>query len=331
MPRVRGSVLLACVALVLGACDRTPRDATAPTGGTPAQATPKPLVVGFSQIGAEGAWRTANSESIRGEAGARGIRLVFSDAQQKQENQIKALRSFIAQDVDVIVLAPVIETGWEPVLREVKAAGIPVILTDRSVQVSDESLFVTFIGADFVDEGRRAADWLIKASNGSAVIAELQGTPGSAPAIDRKKGFGEAIAPHAGMRIVLSQSGDFNRAKGKEVMEALLKTPEGRAITAVYAHNDDMALGAIQAIEESGRRPGRDVLMVSIDAVRGAFEAMAAGTLNCTVECTPLIGPLVFDTVQAVAEGRTVPRRIPTPGAVYEQPQAAELLPGRKY
>lgn len=329
MPRKRRLAPIVCALAVLTGCERTAPSVPSTTA-TPGTST-RPLVVGFSQIGAESAWRTANSESIRTEAEARGIRLVFSDAQLKQENQIKALRSFIAQGVDAIVLAPVIESGWEPVLKEVKAAGIPVILSDRTVHVSDESLFITFIGADFVQEGRRAAEWLAKASNGSASIIELQGTPGSAPALDRKKGFEEALAAHPGMKIVLSQSGNFNRAKGKEVMEALLKTPEGRVASAVYAHNDDMALGAIQAIEESGRRPGVDVLIVSIDGVRGAFEAMAAGTLNCTVECTPLIGPLVFDTVRAVAAGEPVPRRIPTPGAVYEKHQAAALLPGRRY
>lgn len=313
--------VLVLTPVVLAACDRS----AAPPGGT------KQLVVGFAQIGAESAWRTANSESIRSEAARRGIRLIFTDAQQKQENQIKALRSFVAQKVDVIVLAPIVETGWEPVLREVKAAGIPVILTDRSVDVSDPSLFATFIGADFVEEGRRAAAWLIQASGGSARIAELQGTPGSAPAIDRRRGFAEAIAAHPDMKVVLSQSGDFSRAKGKEVMDAFLKTPDGRTLTAVYAHNDDMALGAIQSLLEAGRRPGTDVLIVSIDGVRAAFEAMAAGTLNCTVECTPLIGPLVFDAVESLASGRGVPRRFPTPATVFEREQAAALLPTRRY
>lgn len=320
MNPVLGSVL-ALIPIVLAACDRP----TPPPAGT------KQLVVGFAQIGAESAWRTANSESIRSEAARRGIRLVFTDAQQKQENQIKALRSFVAQKVHVIVLAPIVETGWEPVLREVKTAGIPVILTDRSVDVSDPSLFATFIGADFVEEGRRAAAWLIQACGGNARVAELQGTPGSAPAIDRRRGFAEAIAEHPGMKVVLSQSGDFSRAKGKEVMDAFLKTPEGRTITAVYAHNDDMALGAIQSLTEAGRRPGTDVLIVSIDGVRAAFEAMAAGTLNCTVECTPLIGPLVFDAAESLAAGRGVPRRFPTPATVFERERAAELLPTRRY
>lgn len=299
---------------------------TAPHGGGG-----KPLRVGFAQIGAESDWRKANTDSIQGVAKERGIELTFVDAQQKQENQIKAIRSFIAQGVDVIAFAPVVETGWEPVLREVKDAGIPVLLTDRVVQVSDPSLYVTFIGADFVEEGRRAARWLAEATGGKAVIAELQGTPGAAPAIDRKKGFEEELAKHPEMKVIKSQTGDFTRAKGREVMESFLKSPEGRQITALYAHNDDMALGAIQAIEEAGLKPGVDIKVVSIDGVRAAFEAMAAGKLNCTIECTPLLGPYLFDAVASAASGKPVERRIVTEAKVFDQGTAAEELPKRRY
>ena len=289
------------------------------------------IVVGFSQIGAESGWRTANTESIKSEAAKRGVELKFADAQQKQENQIKALRSFIAQGVDVIAFSPVVETGWEPVLREIKKAKIPVVLSDRLVKVTDDSLYVTFIGADFVEEGRRAGEWLARASGGKAVIAELVGTPGSAPAIDRKKGFEQVLARHPGMKIVKSQSGDFTRAKGKEVMESFLKSPEAKQLSALYAHNDDMALGAIQAMEEAGIKPGKDVLIVSIDGVRGAFEAMAAGKLNCTVECNPLIGPQLFDAVEAILAGKQLPKRTSVAEGVFEQSQAAAELPRRKY
>src|SRR6476620_4248345 len=291
----------------------------------------KKIVVGFSQIGAESGWRTANTESIKSEAAKRGIELKFADAQQKQENQIKALRSFIAQGVDVIAFSPVVETGWQPVLTEIKRAKIPVILSDRAGKVTDDSLYVTFIGSDFIEEGRRAANWLAKASGGKAVIAELVGTPGSAPAIDRKKGFEEVLAKHPDMKIVKSQSGDFTRAKGKEVMEAFLKAPDGKNITALFAHNDDMALGAIQAMEEAGIKPGKDILIVSIDGVRGAFEAMAAGKLNCTVECNPLIGPQLFDAVEAVMAKKSLPKRTSVEESTYEQSQAAAELPNRKY
>lgn len=298
----------------------------------PAQAADKKkIVVGFSQIGAESGWRTANTDSIKSEAARRGIDLKFADAQQKQENQIKALRSFIAQGVDVIAFSPVVVTGWEPVLREIKKAGIPVVLSDRAVDVTDDSLYVTFIGSDFVEEGRRAAVWLAKATDGKAVIAELVGTPGSAPAIDRKKGFEEVMAKHPGMKIVKSQSGDFTRAKGKEVMESFLKSPDAKQITALFAHNDDMALGAIQAIEEAGVKPGKDIIIVSIDGVRGAFEAMAAGKLNCTVECNPLIGPQLFDAVEAIMAKKKLPKRTAVEEGVYEMSQAAAELPKRKY
>jgi simple sugar transport system substrate-binding protein len=294
-------------------------------------AASKKIVVGFSQIGAESGWRTANTESIKAEAAKRGIDLKFADAQQKQENQIKALRSFIAQGVDVIAFSPVVETGWEPVLREIKKAKIPVVLSDRAVKVTDDSLYVTFIGSDFIEEGRRAAQWLAKASGGKAVIAELVGTPGSAPAIDRKKGFEEVLAKYPDMKIVKSQSGDFTRAKGKEVMESFLKSPDAKQLTALFAHNDDMALGAIQAMEEAGVKPGKDILIVSIDGVRGAFEAMAAGKLNCTVECNPLIGPQLFDAVEAIMAKKSLPKRTAVEEGVYEQSQAAAELPKRKY
>ena len=289
------------------------------------------ITVGFSQSGAESAWRSANTDSIKNEAKQRNVRLVFSDAQQKQENQIKALRSFIAQGVDVIAFSPVVETGWEPVLQEIKQADIPVILTDRAVDVSDDSLYVTFIGSDFKEEGRRAANWLVNKTGGVARIAELVGTPGSAPAIDRKAGFEEVIATLTEMKIIKSQSGDFTRAKGKEVMEAFLKSPDADQIDVLYAHNDDMALGAIQAIEEAGLKPGVDILIVSIDGVKSAFEAMVDGKLNCTVECNPLIGPQLFDAVNAVIAGEALPKRITVEEGVFDQSVAATELLSRRY
>ena len=220
----------------------------------------KKIVLGFAQVGAESEWRTANTESIKSAAKEAGIELKFSDAQQKQENQIKAIRSFIAQKVDVIAFSPVVESGWETVLREAKAAKIPVVLTDRSVNTKDDSLYVTFMGSDFVEEGRKAGRWLVEKMKGTrratVNIVELQGTVGSAPAIDRKKGFEEIIKADPKFKIIRSQTGDFTRAKGKEVMEAFLKA-EGKKINVLYAHNDDMAIGAIQAIEEAGMKPAQ--------------------------------------------------------------------------
>jgi galactofuranose transport system substrate-binding protein len=299
-------------------------------------ATPaaKPLVMGFSQVGAESEWRTANSNSIKDAAPKNGVTLKFADAQQRQENQIKALRSFIAQKVDVIAFSPVVESGWETVLREAKAAKIPVILTDRAVKVSDPSLYVTFIGSDFVEEGRRAARWLVERAKtmpqATVNIVELQGTVGSAPALDRKKGFEEVIAGNAKFKILRSQTGDFTRAKGKEVMEAFLKA-EGKNINVLYAHNDDMAIGAIQAIEEAGLKPGKDILVISIDGVKGAFQAMVAGKLNVTVECNPLLGQQLMDIAHDVVAGKPVQKRITTVEGVFPAEVAAKELPNRKY
>ncbi|MFC1600967.1 ABC transporter substrate-binding protein [Candidatus Sumerlaeota bacterium] len=302
------------------------------TSGATTPAVEKKLVVGFSQIGAESEWRTAETVSIKAEAEARKDRLTlkFSDASNKQEDQIRALRTFIVQNVDVILLAPKVKTGWEPVLKEIKRAGIPVIIVDREITVSDESLYLTRLGPDCVEEGRIAGRWLATALERKGKVIELQGTPGSAPAIARKDGFAEIIAQHPDIEIIASQSGDFRRSKGKEVMEALLKK-HGKDFQALYAHNDDMAIGAIQALEEEGLNPGKDIIVVSIDGVRGAFQAMVDKKLNCTVECTPLYGPLAFDTAEKAAKGEALERWIRMPTRLFEQSEAATLIDGRKY
>lgn len=290
------------------------------------------IVLGFSQIGAESEWRTANTESIKQSAKDAGIELKFSDAQQKQENQIKAIRSFIAQKVDVIAFSPVVESGWGTVLREAKAAKIPVILSDRAVNEKDDSLWVSFMGSDFVEEGRKAGRWLLEnyKGQGDVNIVELQGTVGSAPAIDRKKGFEEILKAQPRFKIIRSQTGDFTRAKGKEVMEAFLKA-EGKKINVLYAHNDDMAIGAIQAIEEAGLKPAKDITIISIDAVKGAFEAMMAGKLNVSVECSPLLGPQLMQAVKDLKAGKTLPRRIVTQEGIFPMETAAKEFPSRKY
>ncbi|UWX04438.1 ABC transporter substrate-binding protein [Pseudoxanthomonas sp. NC8] len=310
----------------LGACGKGGNDTTATKDGA--------ITVGFSQVGAESEWRTANTRSVKEALAAPEFKLKFSDAQQKQENQIKALRSFIARGVDVIAFSPVVESGWETVLREAKAANIPVVLTDRGVDVSDESLFTTLIGSDFVEEGRRAARWLVedsKATTAPVRIVELQGTVGSAPAIDRMAGFKEVIGADPRFAIVRSQSGDFTRAKGKEVMEAFLKAEGRDGIDVLFAHNDDMAIGAIQAIEEAGLKPGEDIRIVSIDGVRGAFEAMKAGKLNATVECNPLLGPQLAQIIRDVHAGKPLPKRVEVEEGVFTRDKAATELPNRKY
>ncbi|MBS0428500.1 MAG: ABC transporter substrate-binding protein [Proteobacteria bacterium] len=294
----------------------------------------KKIVLGFSQVGAESEWRTANTESIKSAAKDAGIELKFSDAQQKQENQIKAIRAFIAQKVDVIAFSPVVESGWDNVLREAKAAKIPVVLTDRSVNSKDTSLYVTFMGSDFVEEGRKAGRWLVdkmKDHKGEVRIVELQGTVGSAPAIDRKKGFEEIIKADPKFKIVRSQTGDFTRAKGKEVMEAFLKAEGKNGINVLYAHNDDMAIGAIQAIEEAGLKPAKDITIISIDGVKGAFEAMMAGKLNVSIECSPLLGPQLMTAVKDILAGKPVPKRIVTEEGIFPMETAAAEFPKRKY
>ena len=296
----------------------------------PAEKTYEDLVVGFAQVGAESGWRTAETDSIKAEAEALGVKLQFSDAQQKQENQIKAIRSFIAQQVDVIGVAPVVETGWETVFQEAADAGIPIILVDRGADVS-EDLYATFIGSDFVLEGENACKEMAELLGGEGNIVELEGTVGAGPAIDRKEGFDACMeANYPNITILESQTGDFTRAKGKEVMEAFLKT-YGEEIDGVYAHNDDMALGAIQAIEEAGFVPAEDIKIVSIDGVKGIFEAMAAGKANVTVECNPLLGPQFYEAALTLANGGTVDKWIKSDEGIFRADTAAEDLPTRTY
>jgi simple sugar transport system substrate-binding protein len=279
------------------------------------------LTVGFSQIGSESGWRAAETTVTKQEAEKRGVDLKFADAQQKQENQIKAIRSFIAQGVDAIFVAPVVATGWDDVLSEAKDANIPVILLDRTVD-SDKGLYLTAVTSDLVHEGSVAGKWLVDtAKDKPCNIVELQGTTGSSPAIDRKNGFEQAIAGHDNLKIIRSQTGDFTRTKGKEVMESFLKAENGgKNICALYAHNDDMAVGAIEAIKEAGLKPGTDILVVSIDAVPDIFKAMAAGEANATVELTPNMAGPAFDALDAYLKDKKEPVKwIQTESKLYTQ------------
>ena len=294
------------------------------------------ITMGFAQVGAESGWRTANTTSIQDSAKEAGIDLKFSDAQQKQENQIKSIRSYIQQKVDVIAFSPVVETGWDAVLQEAKRAKIPVVLTDRAVDTEDTSLYVTFIGSDFVEEGEKAGQWLVDNADASDVdkdgavnVVELQGTTGSAPAIDRKKGFEDKIAADSKIKITESQTGDFTRDGGKQVMEAFLQS--NPKIDVVYAHNDDMGLGAIEAIKAAGKKPGTDIKIITVDAVKDGMTALAAGEINFIVECSPLLGPQLMDVAEKVVAGEEVPDRIVTEETTFTPEQAAEALPDRKY
>ncbi|SDZ44466.1 monosaccharide ABC transporter substrate-binding protein, CUT2 family [Micromonospora pattaloongensis] len=290
------------------------------------------IVLGFSQVGAESGWRTANTSSIKAAAAEASIELKFDDAQQKQENQIRAIRNFIQQKVDVIAFSPVVESGWDTVLKEAKDAGIPVILTDRAVDSADKTLYKTFLGSDFVKEGRLSGEWLVehtRSATGPVNIVELQGTTGSAPANDRKKGFAEAISANPNLKIIASQSGDFTRAGGKQVMEQFLKANPD--IDVLFAHNDDMGLGAVEAITAAGKTPGKDIVIVTIDAVKDGMQALADGKFNFIAECSPLLGPQLMDLVKKIHAGEQVPARIETEETTFTQEQAKEALPNRKY
>lgn len=283
------------------------------------------LTIGFAQTGSESGWRTSFTNAMMAEAEARGINLLFSDGQQKQENQIAALRSFIAQGVDAIILAPLVETGWDDVLQEAKDAEIPVLIIDRNV-TADPSLYITRVASDFVHEGRLAAAWLASATSARAScnIVELQGTVGSSAAIDRMTGFNEVIALFPSLQIVASQSGDFTRSGGKTVMESFLSSIDPATICAVWAHNDDMLIGAIEAIKEAGLKPSVDILTISVDAIPDIFKAMADGEANATVELSPNMGVPAYDAIAAYLAGETLPPLITVPGGMYFPDTAAE-------
>jgi len=284
----------------------------------------KRLTIGFSQVGSESAWRVEFTRVIKAEAQERGINLLFLDAENSQKNQIAALRSFIAQRVDAIILAPVIETGWDQVLREAKNANIPVVIIDRNV-TADESLYLTRVSSDFVYEGRLAAAWLAQATAGrTCKIVELEGTVGSSAARDRQIGFNDIIRLFPDMQIIVSQSGDFVRENGKKIMESILKTEDPNEICAVWAHNDDMAIGAIQAIKDSGMRPGKDILVVSVDAIPDIFKAMMDGEANATIELSPYLGGPAFDAITDYLNGKQIPKWIPVNGKIYFPDTAAE-------
>ncbi len=293
------------------------------------------IVLGFAQTGTESNWRLANTESIKTAARQAGIDLVFVDSEGQPERQIAAVRSFIARRVDVIAFSPIVESGWEPVLREAKAAGIPVFLSDRTVDVKDESLWASFMGSDFLEEGRRAARWLINymKTDKPVNIVELLGTIGSAPEIDRTQGFKEILKDHPNYRIIVSKSGNFERSTGRQVMQQILKdlVAKGQNMDVLFAHNDDMAIGAIAAMEEAGLKPGKDVVIVSVDGIRDAFSAMIAGKLNCSVECSPLLGPQLMKAVKDYELGKELPVRIITAESVFPAAVASRVLPYRKY
>jgi simple sugar transport system substrate-binding protein len=300
----------------------------------------KKIVVGFSQIGAENPWRTEMSENIKDAFAKAGITLKFSDAQGKQENQIKALRSFIAQKVDVIILAPVVATGWDAVLREIKDKHIPLIVVNRKLTVSvgkPEDYYLTFVGPDNTQAGKIAAQFVFdtfKNKPGPVNIIELQGTVGASTAVERKLGFDEALKSQPRFKIIASQSGDYTRAKGKEAAEAMIKAAKakGQKIDVLWSHGDDEGIGGAQALTEAGLKPGKDVIVVSVDGLKITFEEMVAGRYNATVENPNKYGPKCVELVKTIVAGKenTIPKNIWLNFTLYTAATAAKDLPTRQ-
>jgi simple sugar transport system substrate-binding protein len=347
--------LTVTAALLVSGCSKK-KDGSSSGGVT--QGMDRKIVMGYSQIGAESEWRTACTNSVQAAAAEWNVDLRFSDAQQKQENQLQAIRTFIRQKVDIIAFTPVVETGWEAILKECLDAGIPTICVDRSIQGSDRKVsnpndmndpdnwFTCFIGSDMEQEGNRAAKWMINnvpsLKPGKSVynIAELQGTVGSSAMTGRFKGFRDTLGIPAAnalgtssdgkYKIILSQTGDFTRAQGKQVMEAFMKS-NGNDIDILFAHNDDMGIGAIQAIQEAGKIPGKDIIIIGVDAVKGAFEAMVAGTMNASIECNPLLGPQVMETAVKILNKQPVEKWVVSNESDYDQTNAAAAYPNRQY
>ena len=264
------------------------------------------LTVAFSQIGQESDWRTANTDNVKAAIEEAGWELVYSDGQQKQENQIAALRSFITQGVDYILFTGVVNTGWEEVLTEVNDADIPLLLLDRIPDCADVIDYKVVFGGDFVEEGYRMVKWageyLKSIGRDEEVnVVIMEGTTGASAQVDRTTGNLKALEEYPNMKLVGQQSGNFTRAEGQAVMESWLKSID--KIDVLFAQNDDMALGAIDAIKAAGLVPGQDIIIVGCDSVKAAFEAIVAGDMNATIECTPLYGPFVIDAINKLEAG----------------------------
>ena len=311
------------VALILSGCQQAVPEP---------DAEPQSLLLGFAQLGSESAWRLGNSASIIQAAEDAGVQLMFENAEQKQEKQIKAIRSFIAYQVDVIAFAPIVEDNWDNVLLEAKAAGIPVLTTDRMINTADEDLFAGFIGSDFYEEGARAARFLLKKAQGmeQVNIVEISGTIDSTPMRQRALGFRDVLEGDERFAIIDSVSGDFLRSKGKECMEQLLKRHED--IDVLYTHNDGMMLGAVEAIEAKGLTPGKDIIIITVDGEQAAIDLLKEGKINCVVECSPMIGETVMKLAEKLAAGEAIPRYTYSQEQVFtEFDENLDRLPERGY
>ena len=269
------------------------------------------IVVGFSQLGAESSWRIANTASMEQAAKDFGYGLMMENANQKQEKQIDAIRSFIAYQVDVIVFSPIVETGWDNVLTEAKQAGIPVILMDRMIETADDSLYTAYVGADFYAEGRRAGEYLIRKADALGAeqmrIVEICGTPESTPMRDRQNGFMDVIGQDERFTVIDSVDGDFLRSKGEECMRDLLAKYGNDGFDVVYSHNDSMTLGALDVLEKTQDAP-KNLILITVDGEKEAVDALKAGKINCVVQCTPNLGTSVMELVRDMKAGKEVPK-----------------------
>ncbi|MBR5345709.1 MAG: ABC transporter substrate-binding protein [Clostridia bacterium] len=305
MKKVFCLILALMIMAIMTGCAKEPEEEPAVSPGS--------VVVGFSQLGAESSWRIANTASMVSAAESYGFALMMENANQKQELQIKSIRSFIASRVDVIVFSPIVETGWDNVLREAKQAGIPVILMDRMIETTDDSLYTAYVGADFYAEGRKAGEYLIKKANALGAdhlnIVEISGTIDSTPMRDRQRGFMDVISGDTRFTVIDSISGDFLRSKGEECMTDLLARYGADGIDVIYSHNDSMTLGALDVMEQAGVKPGQDIIVISVDGEKEAVQALKDGRVNCIVQCTPALGGSVMSLIRGlVVNQRTIPR-----------------------
>lgn len=292
----------------------------------------EPIIVGYAQLGSESAWRQANTASVKKAAEEAGVSLIFENAEGAQEVQKQIIKDFIIKKVDVIIFPPLVATGWEDILTEAKNAGIPVIIADRTIEPNNTNLYSVFVGEDFMMEGKKAAKWLVDNTNSKnkVNIVELKGLAGSSPAVDRAIGFRSVVSQHPNISFIDSAPGDFIKVKGKLEMKKLLKK-HGRKINVVFAHNDDMALGAIEAIEEYGLRPGKDILIISVDGEKALLQAIKNGEANMSAECTPLLGPALMTAARKLHNGEKVPKKIIMEEKTFTIKNVDKELPLRTY
>jgi galactofuranose transport system substrate-binding protein len=294
----------------------------------------RPIVLGYSQLGDESTWRSQNSRSIKDAAAKAGIKIMFEDALQNPENQIKAIRSFIAYKVDVIAFSPLVEKGWDTVLGEAKAAGIPVIIVDRMIDTTDSSLYTCALCSDFDLEGRRAGEFLVRKfpdPSRHVNIVELGGTADSTPAIGRYKGFRDVISLHPQFRVIFSEDGDFMLSKGREIMQKVLTRYKPKDIDVLYSHNDDMTFGAIEVMREAGIRPGKDIAIISVDASQRIVNYLKDGAVNCVIECNPNSGPQVMEIAKKIVAGKEVPKNTYIKETVFDEYTDSGSIADRGY